>query len=411
MDGMATDTGQQAAHDEITSDEICRRGRELGLAAVGVAPAEVSEPARTVLALRKKNGLAGDMQFTYRNPQRSTDPLHRMPSARSIVVAALSYESVGHNASVQPPGPETAGRIARYTWSDHYARLADILAELAGPVSDAGHRCQILIDTNHLVDRHVAWRAGIGWYGKNANLLIPGLGSWFVLGSILTEAPLEPTGRPLDDGCGPCQRCIDDCPTSAIVAPGVVDARRCIAWLVQAGGEIPSEFRVAVGDRLYGCDDCQEVCPPNRARPALVAAVEPRVDLGWVLTAPDDELLQRLGRWYIADRDVDVIRRTALVVLGNTAEPSWGRAFVVDLLNRYLAADSDVLRNHAVWAARRLGLDGGMVAMPRCCGRAIADATGTAADAHAGQCDLPDLHAELYGPVDRRIEADAWGLA
>lgn len=406
MVGMAIDTGQ-AAHGAISSDEVCRRGRELGLAAVGVAPVEVSEPARTVLVLRKKAGLAGDMQFTYRNPQRSTDPLHRMPSARSIVVAALSYETVGSDRSEPLTGPATAGRIARYTWRDHYARLGDVLAELARPLTEAGHRCQILIDTNHLVDRHVAWRAGLGWYGKNANLLIPGLGSWFVLGSILTEAPLEPTGPPLDDGCGPCQRCIDDCPTAAILAPGVVDARRCIAWLVQAGGEIPLEFRVAVGDRLYGCDDCQEVCPPNRAQPPLAASAEPRVDLEWVLTAPDDEIMQELGRWYIADRNVDVIRRTALVVLGNTAEPSWGRALVVDLLNRYLAADSSVLQNHAVWAARRLGLDGVGVALPRCCGRTTDDATAPPGGG-TGHCDHPDLHAELYGPVDRRVEPDRW---
>ena len=404
---MATESGQRAVHgevgEEISSDELCQRGRELGLAAVGVAPAEVAEPARSVLTLRKQAGLAGDMQFTYRNPERSTDPQHRMPSARSIIVAALSYETVGREQSEQPAGPETAGRIARYTWRDHYARLADLLADLARPLTEAGYRCQILMDTNHLVDRHVAWRAGIGWYGKNANLLIPGFGSWFVLGSILTEAPLEPTGRPLDDGCGSCQRCIDDCPTAAIVAPGVVDARRCIAWLVQAGGGIPSEFRVAVGDRIYGCDDCQEVCPPNRTGPPMPAAAEPRVDLGWVLSAADDAILERLGRWYIADRNVDVIRRTALVVLGNTAEPSWGRTFVAELVNRHLAADDEVVRNHAVWAARRLGLDSGVVELPQCCTRAAA------AGYEAGDsCADPELHRELTEPVERRVDPQAW---
>ncbi|MDH3300080.1 MAG: tRNA epoxyqueuosine(34) reductase QueG [Acidimicrobiia bacterium] len=409
---MTTEFGQPVVHGGISSEEICRRGLELGLVAVGVAPAEVAEPARTVLTMRKEAGLAGDMQFTYRNPQRSTDPLHRMPSARSIVVAALAYETAGAEQTAQPERParpETAGRIARYSWQDHYALLAGILADLARPILDAGHRCQILIDSNHLVDRHVAWRAGIGWYGKNANLLIPGLGSWFVLGSILTEAPLEPTGRPLDDGCGPCQRCIDDCPTAAIVAPGIVDARRCIAWLVQAGGEIPSEFRVAVGDRLYGCDECQEVCPPNRAHPPTAAPTEPKVDLGWVLTAPDDEILERLGRWYIADRNVDVIRRTALVVLGNTAVPTWSRRFVADLLNRYLTAGNAVLRNHAVWAARRLGLDGAAVELPLCCGR-------TASGPHGGlggddPCEDPGLHRELTQPVERRIEPEAWGVS
>ncbi len=402
---MGTNTDRHTPGTTTSSDDICRRGLELGLAAVGVAPAEVAEPARSVLGLRKEAGLAGDMQFTYRNPRRSTDPHHRMPAARAIIVAALGYQT----AAVEPPqpegGPGTAGRIARYSWRDHYATLADMLRQLAEPLERDGHRCQILIDSNHLVDRHVAWRAGLGWYGKNANLLIPGFGSWFVLGSILTDAPLDPTGQPLDDGCGPCQRCIDDCPTSAIVAPGIVDARRCIAWLVQAAGEIPRELRVAVGDRLYGCDDCQEVCPPNRSRPPDTIATEPRVDLDWVLTEADKQIIERLGRWYIADRDVDVIRRTALVVLGNTATPSWGARPVVDLLDRYLADDNRLLRNHAVWAARRLGLAPGTVELPSCCGRT------TAQDGSAGPppvCTDPDLHRELFEPVDRRFDEAAW---
>ena len=126
----------------------------------------------------------------------------------------------------------------------------------------------MVADDNALVDREAAYRAGLGWYGKNANLLLPGEGSWFVLGSVVTDAPAAPPSRPrrCADGCGTCTRCLDGCPTGAIVAPGVVDARRCLAWLLQVEGAFPREHRVALGDRLYGCDDCQEVCPPNRRR-------------------------------------------------------------------------------------------------------------------------------------------------
>jgi epoxyqueuosine reductase len=162
------------------------------------------------------------------------------------------------------------------------------------------------------------------------------------------------------DGCGACTRCIDACPTGAIVAPGVVDARRCLAWLVEAPGSVPVEFRQALGDRIYGCDDCQEVCPPNRVldRRSPATAVEPgaqsEVDLVELLALDDDALLARYGRWYIAQRDPRFVRRNALVALGNVDDaPS---PSVVATLRRCLASDDDLLREHAEWAATRLGI-------------------------------------------------------
>jgi epoxyqueuosine reductase len=365
-----------------------------------------------------------------------------MPTARALVVAALGYESRSAVSSPDPPpvastpgasvpvgaatasGPGSAGRLARYVWADHYQRLQELLEELARPLRTAGYRAQVLIDSNHLVDRNVAWRAGLGWYGKNSNLLLPGAGSWYVLGSILTDAPLDTTDAPLADGCGPCRHCIDDCPTQAIIAPGIVDARRCIAWLVQAAGPIPEEFRVAVGDRIYGCDDCQEVCPPNRVRLGNTSVDEPRVDISWLLTADDDDILARYGRWYIADRNVDVIRRTALVVLGNVAHPGWGEPLVTGLLRRYLTCDRPLVRNHAVWAARRLGLSVGYeaarstgdrtrvegalstgVPLPACCSPSSGplDPSGEPVD-----CPDLDLHRELVAPIEARFDPAQW---
>lgn len=343
------------APDPGLTERVRTRALEAGLHAVGITSADVLEPARTVIPARKEAGLAGVMQFTYRNPERSTDPRRAMPSARSIVCGALGYrrQPIDEPATI-------SGRVARYAWRDHYDDLRSILTSVADLLEEEGWAARVHLDDNNLVDRNVAQRAGIGWYGKNANLLLPGQGSWFVLGSILTDAPLVPAERPVDDGCGSCRRCLDDCPTGAIVAPGIVDATRCIAWLVQGPGPIPVEFREAIGDRLYGCDDCQEVCPPNRGVESSDAPVaEPETDafveLAWVLRASDDELLERLGRWYIAGRDPDVIRRTALVALGNAAngeEPE-----TTALLSRHLASPSPLLRSHAVWAARRLGRD------------------------------------------------------
>ncbi len=226
--------------------------------------------------------------------------------------------------------------------------------EIASVLVAAGYRAVIKADDNAIVDRNVAWRAGLGWYGKNANLLVPGLGSWVVLGSVVTDAPLAPNTAPVADGCGSCRRCFDGCPTGAIVGPGVIDGRRCLAWLVQGPDPIPIEYREALGDRLYGCDDCQDVCPPahfddaEHAEPGSEAAI----DLVWLLNAGDADILGRLGRWYIANRDPDVIRRTALIVLGNTADPD--DSLSIAAIDRYTDDDDPVLSEHARWARMRV---------------------------------------------------------
>jgi epoxyqueuosine reductase len=257
------------------------------------------------------------------------------------------------------PSARPWGRVARYAWEDHYTPLRSALTVVARELEAAGWRCRVLADDNALVDREAAYRAGIGWYGKNANLLLPGRGSWFVLGSVVTDAPLATDARPLADGCGSCTRCIDGCPTGAIVAPGVVDARRCLAWLLQADGPFPRDHRVALGDRIYGCDDCQEVCPPNhradRVDPGTEATPEaqPVVALLDMLAADDDELMARYGRWYIPRREARYLRRNALVVLGNVADAR--DPAVVAALRRALADVDPLVRAHAVWAARRLG--------------------------------------------------------
>ncbi|MBK5224663.1 MAG: tRNA epoxyqueuosine(34) reductase QueG, partial [Acidimicrobiia bacterium] len=308
-------------------DEVCAVGRRAGLDVVGVAAAEVFTSTRADLEARREQGLHGGMAFTYRKPERSTDPSATLPGARSLVVGALAYRRA---EPAPPPERATAGRVARYSWTDHYATLRSGLAAVATHLVDHGWRAVVVADDNALVDREAAYRAGIGWYGKNANLLLPGLGSWFVLGSVITDAPLVPSPGPVADGCGSCTRCIDSCPTGAIVAPGIVDARRCLAWLVQAPGTFPREHRVAMADRIYGCDDCQEVCPPNRlaerqdvggATSVPDEGLEPWVQLLDLLTADDATLIERHGRWYIPRRDPQHLRRNALVALGNVADP------------------------------------------------------------------------------------------
>jgi epoxyqueuosine reductase len=324
----------------VDAAELKALGRASGLDAVGVAPADPFLDTRRHLHERRAAGLHGGMNFTYRNPERSTDPDRALAGARAIVVGARRYPA---------PAPTHRGaRVAAYATDDHYAALRDALTAVAERLRTRGWRARVLVDDNALVDREAAYRAGIGWYGKNANLLLPGQGSWFVLGSVVTTAPLHVDDAPVDDGCGACRRCIDGCPTGAIVAPGVVDARRCLAWLLQAKGDFPVEHRVALGDRIYGCDECQEVCPPNR-RSARAANTTAGVDVVDLLASDDDTLLDRFGRWYIAGREPRYLRRNALVVLGNIAQP--GDAAAQSAIERYLHDPDPMLRSHARWAA------------------------------------------------------------
>ncbi len=305
---------------------------------------------RDDLESRKAAGLHGGMHFTYGRPERSTDPDRALSGAQALVVGARSYRQ-----AASPPSPATTGRVARYARTDHYGVLRVALGVVARHLQEQGWRTRVLVDDTALVAREAAYRAGLGWYGKSSNLLIPGKGSWFVLGSVLTDAPLPPTAtEPVADGCGTCTRCITGCPTGAIVAPGVVDARRCLAWLLQAEGPFPLAYREALGDRIYGCDDCQEVCPPNRRGDAVDGA-DGQVPVVEMLGLSDEELLARYGRWYIARRDPRYLRRNALVVLGNTGDPR--DPAVRATLRRYLDGDDELLREHAAWAASQLGLE------------------------------------------------------
>jgi len=346
----------RAAGLALLRQQVLELGRGAGLDAVGVAPADPFLGTRELLHERKQAGLHGGMHFTYGNPARSTDPGRAVAGARSLVVGALSYR----RAEPDPPATTTiAGRVARYSWDDSYAPLREALVVMADRLTTAGWQAVVLADDNALVDREAAYRAGLGWYGKNTNLLLPGRGSWFVLGSVVTDAPLAPTEAPVEDGCGACQRCLPACPTGALVTAGVLDARRCLAWLLEAPGTFPVEFREALGGRVYGCDDCQEVCPPNRANdlrhppPPAHPGDEAWVDLVEMLDAGDEALLDRFGRWYVPRRQPRYLRRNALVALGNVSDGS--NAEVARVLGRYLADPDPMLREHAGWAATRLG--------------------------------------------------------
>ena len=333
-------------------------GRKAGLCAVGFCRAEPFTRTAEALRDRKQAGLHGGMQFTYRNPDRSTDPARLVRGAAALVVGALEFSAA---ACDRPDAASPYARVAAYAQADYYTPLRTALEAVAEALRAEGYRAVVSADANGLVDRAAAHRAAIGWWGKNSNILVPGSGSLVVLGAVVTDAPLVSADpEPVTDGCGTCRQCLDSCPTDAIVAPGTVDARRCLAWLVQADGVFDPDYRVALGDRIYGCDDCSEVCPPNRvrvrrrARAAGSEDQQPWVPVLDLLEASDTELMAAFGRWYIPKRQPRYLRRNALVVLANVGEPSEPR--VRAAVDRALSDPDPLIRAHAVWCARRLGL-------------------------------------------------------
>lgn len=338
------------------SDEIRSAASAAGLDLVGFSRAKLYGETARHIEERKKAGLFAKLSFTTRDPSVSCDPRASLESVRSIVTCGLYYYCD------PPPKPDPrAARIASYARRDLYSDLRRGLEQVAKVLRAHGFSAVVLADSSRLTDRPPAVEAGLGRYGKNSMVITYSHGSWVLLGSILTTAYL-PEGSPVEPECGPCRACIVRCPTGAIVDEGVIDARRCIAYLLQAPGPIPEEFREAVGDRLYGCDECQSCCPLNRGLPSKpldepgakeatsrIGGAEYWVDPVWVLNAPNEELRRRFGHFYVPRRDFDYLRRNALVVLGNC-----GTLAELEAVKAFLDSPRLMLREHARWATERI---------------------------------------------------------
>jgi len=325
--------------------ELSRLAVQLGLDAVGAAPAEPYEETERHIRERRARGLFARMRFTMAQPEVSCHPESLLPGARSVVSAALSY---------YVPGPDEGpgeGRLPRYTWSDRYAELRAKLEQLGQRL---GGEYRVLVDENQHVDREGAARAGVGFYGKNTLLITRRHGSWVVLGTVVTTAEIE-RSAPLDLDCGSCTRCIDACPTGALDDPGVLDSTKCLSYWSQAPGAVPAEYREEMGSYVYGCDICQDVCPWNRGTEKrrvgarIPEDAEPVVSLVDWLEATDDDLRARYDRLYFPRNDPRYLRRNALIAAGNA-----GDAALLPAVKRWSEGDDSLLREHAEWALGRL---------------------------------------------------------
>jgi epoxyqueuosine reductase len=329
----------------VTGAALERLADDLGLDVVGAAPAGAYADTERHIRERRERGLFGTMRFTTARPEVSCHPESLLPGARTVVSAALCYWAPTGEAQ---PGE---GRLARYTWDDRYAELREKLDELGRRL---GGSYRVLVDANQHVDREAAARSGVGFYGKNTMLITRRHGSWVVLGTLVTDVDLEATA-PLPSACGSCTLCIDACPTGALPEAGVLDATRCLSWLSQADGPIPVDARAAMGDVVYGCDICQDVCPWNRgierrrADESPPDGAQPAVSLVDWLARDDDELRRAYDRLYVARNDGRNLKRNALVALGNGGGPEHAVA-----IEPYLEHEDPLLREHAAWALARI---------------------------------------------------------
>ncbi|MCW2928547.1 MAG: Iron-sulfur cluster binding protein [Thermoleophilia bacterium] len=344
-------TGPSIPNPRIDTRALRELALGLGIDELGVCHAEPYERAEAAIRDRRARGKFADLRFTMARPEVSCHPEGLVDGALSVVSAALCY---WRPDAPEPDDDAPRGRLARYTRDDAYVALGERLEQLAGVLREAGFEARVLVDSNDHVDREAAIRSGVGFSGKHTNVITRRVGSWVVLGTLVTSADLEPT-PPMRPGCGTCTACIDACPTDALidVAGGELDATRCITYWTQSRHSIPTDVRDAMGDLAYGCDICQDACPWNRGVEARRADLDPAtgtVDLVRWLEAPDDELDDEWQRLFVPRRKMRYLRRNAIVAIGNS-----GREQDAALIAPYLESPDALLREHAAWALRTLG--------------------------------------------------------
>jgi epoxyqueuosine reductase len=344
-----------------------QQAHALGFELAGIAPAT---PADGFARLRDwlARGYAGEMGYLQRHAEARRHPSSVLPEVRSVVMVGMNYAAAGSRLPARPPVRRPTGgltprrsplgKIARYARGPDYHdvlrdRLKRLLAWLQG--EQPGCRGRAVVDTAPLLERDFARRAGLGWFGKNTMLLNKRQGSYFFLGALLTDVELRPDAPHITAHCGTCTACLDACPTGAFVGPGLLDARRCISYLtIELRGPVPAELRPGVGDWLFGCDVCQEVCPWNRHALGPSPAWPPDPDLEALdpvelLGLGEEEFRHRFRGTALLRAKRSGLLRNAALVLGNT-----GGAEALPALRRALGDADPLVSEAAAWAIARI---------------------------------------------------------
>jgi epoxyqueuosine reductase len=342
------------------TEDVKTAAYEIGFDRAGISDAEPLREAEAAMRRRIADGhMAGMAWFTPERVRLATRPQELLPGARSIIALAASY--LGQRPPPPPEPGNPRGKVARYAWGrDYHDVLKEMARDLVGRVERLAGRpvaARVFVDSSPLAERAVAQRAGIGWFGKNTMLLLPGAGSWAFLCEVVVDVDLEPDA-PVRKSCGACHRCLDVCPTGALVAPGVLDSPRCISFLtIELKDRIPRHLRPLMGTWIFGCDDCQEVCPVNRRPlPSRIAALRaydddaaypPLLDL---LALNDGAFRARYRGTPLFRTKSWGVQRNACVALGNAGDPVTIPALAQVVRDE---ARHALVREHAAWALGR----------------------------------------------------------
>lgn len=350
-----------ASYWRAFKEQMLAAAPSLGIDKLGVTTADPFPELKQRLTIHRELGY--ESGFEEPDLDRRTEPASLLPGARSIISIAVAYPSRLKDAPISEPGARR-GILSRSAWGeDYHVALRRRMERLAKWIRERVPEVRLLsmVDTGALSDRAVAERAGIGWSGKNCSVISPELGSWIYLGEMITDLPL-PADASMEDGCGDCTRCIDACPTGALVGPGQLNAQRCISYVTQTKGVVSEEMMLKIGNRLYGCDTCQIVCPVNRGidyRHHGELIPDPEVAkplLAPILKMGNREFKAKFGASAAAWRGRKPIQRNALIGIGNFKD----KASVPDVAEVLVSDPRPELRATAAWSLGRIGGDDAM---------------------------------------------------
>ncbi len=339
-------------------DQIRNKAKELGFNLVRITNAVPFIRDEKAAIQRIRKGFMGDLPwYTEKRVHTANNPQFLLDKAQSIISVSMPYY-IEQKASLRK---SVSGKVARYAWGDDYhivmKKKLKILLSNISEITKKSANGRIFVDDGAINDRAVAEKSGLGWFGKNTNILTSSHGSWILLGSIITDLKLTPD-KVLKKNCGSCTTCIDLCPTGAIVGPYILDSRKCISYLtIELKGIIPRNLRTAIGSWIFGCDICQDVCPVNKGIPnTTVSEFSPRntnytiAELLNFLDFNQDNFSKKFKNSPIKRAKLEGLKRNVCIALGNSQNIK-----AIPKLKKVLKEETYIIKIHAAWALGQIG--------------------------------------------------------